>query len=268
VSTSNLAGDDEVDFTYRRSHCWDVAEDWRMITGPPIPEEDAFELGGESGAEEFIEYRPLDNPLPDSPKETSPVGLSPAPPFRQNPPLSERSQSQSPDGSTSEASQAQSPVGSYEGVYVSYQQRPTRSQSQESNRSNPQETRIERYHPETYHPGAYPESDRHLSYQSQQLQQENAKAQDLPTFEFQQQTEEALHPRQQGNAKAQDLLAVEFQQQAEKTLHPRVPSEVEIPMGLTHTDATFTGIEEQFDRVFSLPLPTGSDHNGDNGRRG
>lgn len=247
ASTSNLAGDDEVDYTYRRSHCWDVAEDWRMVRGPPIPEENAFELDGESGGEEFIEYRPLDNPLPDSPKDAnpeSPAGLSPAPPFRQSLPLSDRSQSQSP---ASEQSRTQSLVGGGEGGYVAYYQQspPPRSQSQESNRSNPQEARPEGYHPGTYHPGTYPESDHHLSYQSQlpqQPQQEGLKAQELPLFDFQ-------------------------RQHTEETLHPQAPSNTEVPMGPTYTDTTSTSIEERLGRTLPGPLPADSNQNSDNGRR-
>lgn len=239
VSTSNLASDDEVDYTYRRSHCWDVAEDWRMVRGPVIPEENAFELDGELGGEEFIEYRPLDNPLPDSPKDTNPenpIGLSPTPPYRQSLPMSERSQSQSPDGPRSARSQTFSQVDNSEGGYVAYyQQGVPRSRSQESNRSDPQEPRREGYHPGTYHPGTYPESDRHYSYQSQQ---ENDRVRDLPPFDFQ-------------------------RQQTEDIIRPAAPEKDGLPMSPTHTDVTATSIEEQLNRAFAGTPPTDSSRNND-----
>lgn len=222
-STSNLAGDDEVDYTYRRSHCWDIAEDWRMVRGLPQAEADAYELDGESGGEEFIEYRPLDGPLADSP-----VGLSP-PPFRQSYPVSERSQTGSPEGNTV-------------GGYVPYHQQGLRVvHPQESRYSDSYEHHREGYHPGTYHPGTYPESDHPYSDQLQQPQQESPNTQDLRPFDFQRQdTENMLRS-------------------------PTNPTELVIPMSPTHTDAGPMGLGAQLDRAFDRPVPAGSDYN--DGRR-
>lgn len=207
ASTSNLAGDDEVDYTYRRSHCWDIAEDWRMVRGTAIPEEDSFDLDGESGGEEYIEYRPLDDPLPESPIRESfrdSVGLHTIPPFRPSSPLSEISQTQLPHVN--------------EGEYIPYhQQSPPRFQYEQSNHSDSPEVRYEGYHPGAYHPGAYPESDRPQSYQSQQSQQGIPKIQDLPPFEFQK----------------IDLWG------------PSIPENVETSTSSTHLDMVSVGASEQ-----------------------
>lgn len=253
MSTSNLAGDDEIDYTYRRSHCWDIAEDWRMVKGTAIPEEDDFDLDGESGGEEYIEYQPLEDPLPESPARggsKNPVGLSPIPPFRHSYPMNERGQTQSPDGNEGEyvAYHQQSlPPSSEEGGYLDphvayHQQSPPWPQSEESGYLDPQEVQQEGYHPGAYHPGAYPESNRRESYQSQQSQQsqksqrESTNLQDLPSFEFQHR-----------------LVEVDLWDSP-------VSDKVEIFTGPTQVDAKSVTIEEQLDRAFSS-TPTDSGHN-------
>jgi len=45
------AGDDEIEYVYRKSHCWTVAEQWRMVSGPAVEDLEAVELeGGEEDA--------------------------------------------------------------------------------------------------------------------------------------------------------------------------------------------------------------------------
>lgn len=169
-SSSNLNGDDEIDYTYRRSHCFDIAEDWRMVQRVPGAD-DEFETDGESGGEGFIEYRPLDQPMPDSPKAESPgspSGLSPAP-FRQSYPNSERSQSQSPEINP-------------EGGYVPYHQQGA-VQSRENILS---ETYQPTYRPLTYMPAAPSESERPQSYGSHKSQgsQDASRVKALPPLDF------------------------------------------------------------------------------------
>lgn len=248
VSTSNIAGEDEIDYTYRRSHCWDIAEDWRMVRGTAIPEEDDFDLDGESGGEEFIEYQPLDNPLTELPVRGSsknPFGLSPIPPLGYSYPVSDKSQTQSPD--------------EYEGEYVAYhQQSPPQPQSEGSNYSDPQEAQHEGYHPGTYHPGAYPESDHRHSYQSQQSLQESIKAQNLPTFEFQHKLVEV----DLWNSPVPEEVEISTDSPRADTASVSIREQLDLAFSTDspHADTASVSIKDQLDLAFSSP-PTGSGHN-------
>lgn len=283
ASTSNLASDDEVDYTYRRSHCWDIAEDWRMVRGTAIPEEeDNFDLDGKSGGEEYIEYRSLETPLAESPVQggfRDPAGLSPIPPFRQNSLLSERSQSQSPDGN--------------EGEYIAYnRQSLPHFQSEGSNYSDPQEVQHEGYHPgahhpdsqEGYHPGIRHPDSQEVHYEgyhpgthhpdSQEVQyggyNPGTRHPDSQEVQYEGYHPGTYHPgtypesdrpqsyqsqqSQQEIVKIQDLPPFEFQHQlAEIDLWG--PEKAEVP-----ATSGAVSVGEQIDRAFS-PLLTDSGHN-------
>ncbi|CAZ83278.1 unnamed protein product [Tuber melanosporum] len=50
------AGDDEIEYVYRKSHCWTVAEQWRMVSGPAVEDLEGVELeGGEDT--EFLAFQ-------------------------------------------------------------------------------------------------------------------------------------------------------------------------------------------------------------------
>ncbi|RPA96868.1 hypothetical protein L873DRAFT_1922969 [Choiromyces venosus 120613-1] len=80
------AGDDEIEYVYRKGHCWTVAEKWRMVSGPAVEDLEAVELeGGEDPG--FLAFQQslmdggADTGSPDmSPGVTTPQGTELSPP--------------------------------------------------------------------------------------------------------------------------------------------------------------------------------------------
>lgn len=69
--------DDEIEMTYRASHCWEVAEQWRLVLTNFDDEEDTY-YGAGSDSSEFQEYTPGVT-VPESPE------LRAAPPLNEHP---------------------------------------------------------------------------------------------------------------------------------------------------------------------------------------
>jgi len=68
------AGDDEIEYVYRKSHCWTVAEQWRMVSGPAVEDLEAVELEGGEDAEFLAFQQSLMN---DGGDTGSPDNMSP-----------------------------------------------------------------------------------------------------------------------------------------------------------------------------------------------
>ncbi|CUS09297.1 unnamed protein product [Tuber aestivum] len=75
------AGDDEIEYVYRKSHCWTVAEQWRMVSGPAVEDLEAVELeGGED-----LGFLAFQQSLVDGGADTGSPDVSPGvttPPFQ------------------------------------------------------------------------------------------------------------------------------------------------------------------------------------------